>query len=113
VLLRNVFTKTLRDHRRALVAWALGTAAVAAMYASFYPQITGGAMADMVANFPQALRDAFRLDDMSSAAGYLQSTTFGLLVPLLIMIYGIATGTRTPGGDQPGASARGGRANQS
>ncbi|HEX6339909.1 ABC transporter permease subunit [Umezawaea sp.] len=100
MLLRNVFTKTVRDGRRALSAWALGTAAVAAMYASFYPQLAGGAMTDVLATFPQALRDAFRLDDISSAAGYLQSTTFGLLVPLLITMYGIATGTRALAGDE-------------
>lgn len=100
MLLRNVFTKTLRDQRRPLIAWALGISAVAAMYASFYPQLAGGAMADLMASFPQALKDAFRLDDISSAAGYLQSTTFGLLVPLLIMIYGIATGARAIAGDE-------------
>jgi len=100
VLLRNVFTKTLRDSCRALVAWTLYIAAVAAMYASFYPQLAGGAMADVLANFPQALRDAFRLEDISSAAGYLQSTPFGLLVPMLIMMYGIATGTRAIAGDE-------------
>ncbi|GLY42741.1 hypothetical protein Amsp01_087640 [Amycolatopsis sp. NBRC 101858] len=99
-MLRSVFTKTLRDHRRTLPVWAVATAAVAAMYASFYPQVSGGAMRDMVANFPQALREAFHLDDLSSAAGYLQSTTFGLLVPLLIVGYGITTGTRAIAGDE-------------
>jgi ABC-2 type transport system permease protein len=100
VWLRNVFGKTLWDQRRSLPAWMAATAAVAAMYAGFYPQVSGGAMGEMVANFPQVLKDAFHLDELSSAAGYLQSTTFGLLVPLLIISYGITAGTRAIAGDE-------------
>ncbi|TCO58314.1 ABC transporter permease subunit [Actinocrispum wychmicini] len=97
---RNVYSKTLWDARRSLVAWMVGTAAIAAVYAGFYPQLAGGGMAEAIANFPQAIKDAFRLDDISSAAGYLQSTTFGLLVPLLVMINGIVSGTRALAGDE-------------
>lgn len=100
MLLRNVFTKALRDQRRGLLAWALGIAAITALYASFYPQLAGGAMADLMASFPQALKDAFNLDDLSSAAGYLQSSPFGLLAPVLIMIYGIVGGSRAIAGDE-------------
>ncbi|HEY3692895.1 MAG TPA: ABC transporter permease subunit [Pseudonocardiaceae bacterium] len=100
MLLRNVFTKTVWDQRRALIVWAIATAAVGALYASFYPQLAGGAMANLMANFPQGLKDAFHLDDLTSAAGYLQSTPFGLLVPMVIMFYGITTGTRAIAGDE-------------
>jgi ABC-2 type transport system permease protein len=49
--------------------WAIATAAVAARYASFYPQIAGGSMSDMTAKFPRAVKDTFALNDLSSAAG--------------------------------------------
>ncbi|WP_216214324.1 ABC transporter permease subunit [Amycolatopsis aidingensis] len=100
MLLRNVYTKTLWDQRRALLGWTVGITAVAAMYASFYPQLAGGSMAGFVADFPQGLKDAFQLNDLTSAAGYLGSSIFGLLVPLLTLGYGVATGSRAIAGDE-------------
>lgn len=40
-------------------------------------------------NSPQAMREALGLDDISSAAGYLDSAVFGSLLPLLAMIFGV------------------------
>ncbi|PRX51276.1 ABC-2 type transport system permease protein [Prauserella shujinwangii] len=96
----RIFARAVRDQRRSLPAWAAATAALGALYASFYPQLADGAMADMMADFPGPLRDAFRLDDLSSAAGYLGSSIFGLLLPLLMVVYAIATGTRAIAGDE-------------
>ncbi|SFQ17541.1 ABC-2 type transport system permease protein [Amycolatopsis arida] len=101
MLLRNVYTKSLWDGRRALAGWTVGTTAVAAAYAAFYPQLAGGgAMAEMVAGFSPAMREAFRMQDISSAAGYLGSSVFGLIVPLLMICYGAATGARAVAGDE-------------
>ncbi|CAL9644146.1 ABC transporter permease subunit [Streptomyces sp. enrichment culture] len=95
----TVFTKTLRDNRRSLIGWTTGTTLAAAMYASFYPQMaTGGA--ESVENFPEAMREAFHLDDLTTAAGYLQSSVFGLILPLLALFYGAATGARATAGDE-------------
>ncbi|WP_218040169.1 ABC transporter permease subunit [Actinomadura sp. WMMB 499] len=92
---RSMFAKTLYDNRRVFAVWALATAALATMYAAFYPQIT----ADSAASVPDAMR-GFGLDDMSSAAGYLQGPVFGLLVPLLAVFYGAATGARMISADE-------------
>ncbi|WP_280464908.1 ABC transporter permease subunit [Nocardia brasiliensis] len=99
-MLPEIYLRTVLDHRRATVAWAVGIAAVGLMYASFYPQVSEGGMADSVANYPEAMREALRLDDMSSAAGYLGSSVFGLLLPLLAMIYGVSFGARAIAGDE-------------
>lgn len=40
------------------------------------------------------------MEDIASAAGYLGSSVFGIIVPLLAVIYGIATGTRAITGDE-------------
>ncbi|AGP55601.1 ABC transporter permease subunit [Streptomyces rapamycinicus] len=82
-----VYTKFLSDSRRGLIGWALGTAAVAMMYASTYPS-----QKNNTASLPEAMRDALHID--ATAAGYLQASVFGLILPLLAMIYGIATGSR-------------------
>ncbi|MCD0482437.1 ABC transporter permease [Streptacidiphilus sp. ASG 303] len=96
---RTVWSQALRDNRRALAGWTAGTALAGAMYASFYPQI-GGSMGDLTRSFPEGLRQAFHMEDLSSAAGYLGSTPFGLVVPLLALFHGAAAGARAVAGDE-------------
>ncbi|MEU6662541.1 ABC transporter permease [Streptomyces sp. NPDC046821] len=90
---RALYAKSLSDHRRGLTGWAVGTAAVATMYASTYPS-----QKDSTANLPEAMREAMHID--ASAAGYLQASVFGLILPLLAMVYGVATGTRAVAADE-------------
>ncbi|WP_433281622.1 ABC transporter permease subunit [Micromonospora sp. CA-244673] len=91
----SIFTKTLWDNRRVFAVWALATGLLATFYASFYPQLS----AESMASVPETMR-GFGLDDMSSAAGYLQGPVFGLLVPLLVTFYGAATGARMISADE-------------
>jgi ABC-2 type transport system permease protein len=92
---KTLFGKTLWDNRRVLVVWAIATSLLAMMYAGFYPQLTENS----TANIPEAL-EGFNLNDVSSAAGYLQGSVFGLLVPLLVTFYGAATGARMISADE-------------
>lgn len=96
----DVLTKTLWDSRRSLAGFAAGTALVGTMYAGFYPQVSDGAMGQAVEGFSPALREALNMEDIASAAGYLGSSVFGIVVPLIAVIYGIATGTRAIAGDE-------------
>ncbi|GAB2919743.1 hypothetical protein GCM10027280_03490 [Micromonospora polyrhachis] len=96
----NVLTKTLWDSRRSLASFAAGTALVAAMYAGFYPQVADGAMGQAVEGFSPAIREALNMEDLASAAGYLGSSVFGILVPLIAVSYGITAGTRAVAGDE-------------
>lgn len=99
-LARTVFARTLADNWRGLTGWTVGATLAAVMYASFYPQLADGQMAEAVASYPEALREAFRLEDLTSAAGYLGSSVFGLILPLIAMFYGAATGARAIAGDE-------------
>ena len=96
----DMFTKTLTDDRRSLTGWAVGATLAGVMYASFYAQLANGQMAEAVANYPEAMREAFRLEDLTSAAGYLGSSVFGLILPLIAMFYGAATGARAIAADE-------------
>ncbi|MEU2035853.1 ABC transporter permease subunit [Nocardia amamiensis] len=95
----TVLTKTLRDNRRGLLGWTLGITAAATAYASFYPQMAESG-ADQAKNLPDALREALRMDDITSAPGYLGSTVFGLIVPLLVMFFGATLGARSTAADE-------------
>jgi ABC-2 type transport system permease protein len=99
-MLRNVFTKTLWDARRALLGWVLAISAVAALYAAFWPTVNTPAMQQALGNYPEGLLEAFNYTDLTSPAGYLASSVYGLLVPLLVAVLAIALGTRAVAGEE-------------
>ena len=66
-MLRSVFTKTLWDQRRSLLAWALGIAAIAAIYSSFYPSARQRG-AESVNSLPAAFRQAFGFSQIAGCS---------------------------------------------
>jgi ABC-2 family transporter protein len=99
-MLRNVFTKTLWDARRSLLGWALAIGAVAVLYAAFWPTVNTPEMQDALRNYPEGVLEAFNYNDLTSPAGYLGSSVYGLLIPLLVAVFAIAYGTRAVAGDE-------------
>jgi len=99
-VLHNIFGKTLWDQRRSLLAWALGIAAVAALYAAFYPSMRQSGIAASYQGLSPALKRALGVTELTSPVGYVQSSVFGLLVPLLVILFAAATGTRAIAGDE-------------
>ncbi len=99
-MLRSVFGKTLWDQRRVLASWSIGVTAVGLLYAVFYPTINTPEMADVLDSFPTGFLDAIGFTDVFSAAGYVGSTTFGLLGPALIIIMGAALGGSAIAGEE-------------
>ncbi len=98
-----VFTKTLSGSRRSLLGWTAGITAAATMYAAFYPQMAKSG-ADQVKNMPEGMREALHMTDISSAPGYLGSTVFGLIVPLLALFFGATIGARATAADEESGS---------
>ncbi|RKN51340.1 hypothetical protein D7223_04420 [Micromonospora endolithica] len=98
--MRDPFTKALHDARRSLAGWAVAIVAVGSMYAAFWPTMRTPEMADALAAYPEGLLEAFNYSDLTSAAGYLGSAVYGLLVPLLVAVFAIAAGTRAVAGDE-------------
>jgi ABC-2 type transport system permease protein len=99
-VLRSVFAKTLWDQRRGLLAAVIGVTAVGVLYAAFYPVINTPEMRGAVAAFPPALLEAMGITDMTSPAGYLGGTSFGLLGPILIIIIGAVLGATAIAGEE-------------
>ena len=100
MLLRNVFTKSLWDARRSLLGWTLAVAAVGCMYAGFWPTVNTPEMAKALSAFPQNVLEIFNYTDMTTAAGYLGGSVYGLLIPLLVTVFMVAAGTRAIAGDE-------------
>jgi ABC-2 type transport system permease protein len=101
-MLRNVFTKSLWDQRRGIVGWSIAIALVGVTYAAFYPSINSPEMAAALEAYPQGLLDALGFTDITSPAGYLGSTTYGILGPILAIIFGASLGARAIAGEEEG-----------
>lgn len=103
-MLRNAFTKTLRDLRRALAWWALGTIALSAFIVSVYPSVRDNPeLNKMVEDYPDTLKALFGLGedvDYTSAVGYLNSELFSFMLPLLLLVAAIGAGARATAGEE-------------
>lgn len=99
-----VLTDVVRTQRRSLALWALALAAVTAMYISFYPSIGGADMDQMIANLPEGVVTALGYDQIGTPGGYLSSTVYDLLGPILLLVFAIANGARLIAGEEEDGS---------
>ena len=102
-MLRNILLKTLRDQRRALGWWSLGIVTLVFSVIPFYPSIRDNPQYNQLLDtLPEQLRAVLLAgaQDITSPAGYLNSQLFSLLVPLLLLIYGIGFGANTIAGEE-------------
>ncbi len=97
---RSVFGKWLWDQRRNIAAWAFAIAAVGTVYAAFFPSMSNPDMAAAMEAFPPQLMAALGMTDITSAAGYLGSTTYGILGPVLSIIFATGMGARAVAGEE-------------
>ncbi len=96
----NVFTKWLWDSRRSLLGWTLAIIVAGCGYAAFWPTINDPQMQELLENYPAALMEALNYTNISTAAGYLNATVYGLVVAVLLLVFSVATGARTIAGDE-------------
>lgn len=99
-MLRSVYSKWLWDNRRSTAIWAASIAAVGLGYAAFWPTIDSPAMQEALAAYPEGMLEALNYDDVSTPAGYLLATVYGLLAAILLVVYGAASGARMVAGDE-------------
>lgn len=95
-----VLAGVMAEQRRSLLLWSIALSAVALLYIGVYPAIGADEMAAMVEGLPEGMATAFGYDQMASAGGYLSSTIYGLLGPVLLLVFAIATGTRLLAGQE-------------
>ena len=91
--------RVLRDHRRGFWIWAAALAAITVFYMSFWPTM-GGAMLEALEGMPQGLMAAMGYDRIGTAAGYLEAVVYGLLGPVMLLVYGIGLGARLIAGQE-------------
>ncbi len=100
-MLGNVFLKSLRDQRRALIGWATGIVLLVGLMAGIWPSFRD--MPDLnqfLANYPEEIGRLFNIEAMTTAAGYLNVELFSMMLPVLFIIFGIARGARMIAGEE-------------
>lgn len=96
-----VLTGALADQRRSLTLWGVALAAISGAYISFYPAMGGGAeMQSMIDGMPDGMATAMGYDQIGTAGGYISSTVYGLIAPLLLLVFAITTGSRLLAGQE-------------
>jgi ABC-2 type transport system permease protein len=100
-MLRNAYLKSLRDQRRALVGWSIGVVLLVGLMAGIWPSFRD--MPDLkqfLANYPEEFGRLFNIAAMTTAAGYLNTELFSIMLPVLFIIYGIGRGARMIAGEE-------------
>ena len=98
----TVARRLLADHRRSFLWWSLAMAVVVGSTVGLWPSIRGqDQLEDLMRDLPEALRSLFGGGEgisFISPPGYLQSRLFSLLLPVLLLVFGIGVGARAVGG---------------
>lgn len=74
------------------------------VYGGFYPLASTPGYADLLEGMPEGLLEGMGWSDIGSPAGYLGSTVFGILGPILAVILAISLGARAIAGDEESGS---------
>jgi ABC-2 type transport system permease protein len=103
-MLHSVWTKTLRDQRRALAVWVVALVALVGMYAGFFPSFhRSSSYTDLINQMPKALRDLFTAGaggDVSSGAGYVYMEMLSFMAPTLMLVFAIGAASQAIAGEE-------------
>ncbi len=101
-----LFTRAIVDGWRSLLGWTLGVLAALLLYLPLFPSL-GGAhsqMGQLLKTLPPALVRALNYQDITTGSGYVESTFFGLLGLVLIVIAATSWGSAAlAGAEENGA----------
>jgi ABC-2 type transport system permease protein len=98
----QIMSRWLRTHRGGLLGWAVGLGAASTLYLSFYSLVAQDRelLDQYMEMFPPEMMSGFGFDDIASPAGYAQSTVYGLIGTILLLIAGMTRGVRAIAGDE-------------
>jgi ABC-2 type transport system permease protein len=91
--LQAVVRRGLRDHRRAWLTWGGSLGALSSLMAAIWPSIEG-ALDDALENYPEELKDAFNIREITTVEQYIDAEMMSLIVPLAVSFLAIRIVTR-------------------
>lgn len=97
-MLRNVFSKTLKDQRRSLLWWAVAIAWVVLVYVGGYRSYVEAGLA--TPNVPDFVATIMGTGDFFQPEGYVTGIVYTLLGSLLVILAATFAGARAVAGDE-------------
>lgn len=104
---RTVAARTLLERWRSLLVWSLGLAGITVIELAVYPSIqasTEGWQA-MLDQWPDALKQAFRLDAYSSGPGFLNTELFSMMFPVVLIAVALGVAASATAGEEERGTA--------
>ncbi|GAA0804769.1 ABC transporter permease subunit [Spirilliplanes yamanashiensis] len=100
-MLGSVFSKALRDQRRALIGWSTGVALLVLLMAALWPSVRDMPdLSEFIAGYPEPMRELFRMEDFATGTGFLNAELFSSILPILFIVFAIGRGARAVAGEE-------------
>lgn len=103
----TITMRTVRERWRSLLVWSLGFVGITAIELAVYPSIqasTEGWQA-MLDQWPDALKQAFRLDAYASGPGFLNTELFSMMFPLVLIAVALGVASSATAGEEERGTA--------
>lgn len=100
-------TRTITLHRKGIFGWTFGIIALVIIQLAVYPTIRSSASewSSLADQFPEALREIFRIENYASERGYLSAELLSFTLPFIIIGLGCTWGARIATEEQDLATA--------
>ncbi|MDJ0316303.1 ABC transporter permease subunit [Arthrobacter antibioticus] len=97
-----LFRRSIGDSWRSTLGWTIGVTAALLLYLPLFPALGGkdSQMAQLINSLPSQLVNTLNYGSITTGAGYTESTFFGLLGFVLIVIAATSWGTAAIAGDE-------------
>ena len=101
-MFRNVYLKTLRDSRKSVLFYSIGTVALGLYVTLFYPTIRDATgFTDFLEDLPEVLQSLIGdAETYTTAEGFLNAEVFSFMGPLIVAAFGIVAGTAAIAGEE-------------
>ncbi len=100
-MLRNVYTKCLRDQRRGFLGWSIGIVALVLLECALWPSISRmSGVQEFLRSYPEPLRKLFNMDQFMTGTGFLNAELFSMMLPILFLVFAIGRGARAIAGEE-------------
>jgi ABC-2 type transport system permease protein len=101
-MLDNLFWKTLRDQRWAILGWAVGLVLLSLYLSYIYPFVNRAAgMMKVLETLPPAIKNLIGKNQfMATPEGFFNLQPFSILLPLLFIVFAVARGSDATAGEE-------------
>ena len=91
--LRALVRRGLSDNRRAWLTWGGPLGAMSALMAAIWPSVEG-VLDEALEGYPEALKEAFNIREITTVEAYIDAEMMSLIVPLAVAFLAVRVVTR-------------------